>query len=171
MFKKKKKKKKGENILEYFRHYKELYDAEMDKPEEERTMPKWSPPKPTVQECILELISVMYDDERSTFNEEKFQQKVQSTFLTTGTLPRDDGSFVKFKYKPSGGTISVAPTGTNKKYTKSHDVQESEMNEQYTFVDILDEWMFDESLDDFDPQVFDNDNETMDRDDDEIHSD
>jgi hypothetical protein len=45
------------------------------------------------------------------------------------------------------------------------------MNEQYTFVDILDEWMFDESLDDFDPQVFDNDNETMDRDDDEIHSD
>ena len=78
---------------------------------------------------------------------------------------------MKFTYKPSGETISVAPTGTNKKYTKSHDVQESEMNEQYTFVDILDEWIFDKSLDDFDPQVFDNDNETMDRDDDEIHSD
>jgi hypothetical protein len=161
---------RGENILEYFRHYKELYDAEMDKPEEERTMPKWSPPKPTVQECILELISVMYDDERSTFNEEKFQQKVQSTFLTTGTLPRDDGSFVKFKYKPSGGTTSVAPTGTNKKYHKSHydtDVPESEGNEHYAVIDILDEWMFEESLDDFDPDVFDNDNGTMD---DEIHS-
>jgi hypothetical protein len=162
--------KRGENILLYFRHYKQLYMAEMDKPEDERTMPKWSPPKPTVQECILELINVMYNEE-STFNEESFQQKVQSTFLATGTLPREDKSFMKFTYKPSGGTISVAPTGTNKKYTKSHDVQESEMNEQYTFVDILDEWIFDESLDDFDPQVFDNDNETMDRDDDEIHSD
>ena len=59
-----------------------------------------------------------------------------------------------------------------KKYAKSHydvDVPESEGNEQYsTVVDILDEWMFDESLDDFDPQVFDNDNETMAQDDDEI---
>jgi len=36
---------------------------------------------------------------------------------------------------------------------------------------ILDEWMFNETLDDFDPDVFDNDNEAMDLDDDEIHSD
>ena len=152
-----------------------MYNAETDKPEDERTMPKWNPPKPTVQDCILELINVMYDDKESTFNEENFQQKVQSTFLSTGTIPREDGSFMKFRYKPSGGTTLVAPTGTNKKYPKSHndaDVPESEGNEQYsTVVDILDEWMFDESLDDFDPQVFDNDNETMDRDDDEIHSD
>ena len=153
--------KRGENILQYFIHYKQLYNAEMDKPEDERTMPKWSPPKPTVQECILELINVMYDDEESTFNEERFQHKVQSTFLATGTLPREDGSFVKFTYKPSGGTTSVAPTGTNKKYSKSHydaNVPESKRNEQYsTVVDILDEWMFDESLDDFDPGIFDDD--------------
>ena len=158
--------KRGENILQYFRHYKLLYYAEMDKPEDERTMPRWNPPKPTVQECILELINVMYDDEKSTFKQEKFQQKVQSTFLTTGTLPREDGSFVKFKYKPSGGTTSVAPTGTYKKYSKSHydtDVPESEGNEHYsTVIDILDEWMFGESLDDFDPDIFENDNETMD---------
>ena len=164
--------KRGENILQYFRHYKLLYYAEMDKPEDERTMPRWNPPKPTVQECILELINVMYDDEKSTFNQENFQQKVQSTFLTTGTLPREDGSFVKFKYKPSGGTTSVAPTGTDKKYSKSHydaDVPESEGNEHYsTVIDILDEWMCGESLDDFDPDVFDSDNNTMD---DEIHSD
>ena len=88
--------KRGENILQYFRHYKLLYNAEMVKPEDERTMPKWSPPKPTVQECILELINVMYDDEESTFNEARFQQKVQSTFLATGTLPREDGSFMNF---------------------------------------------------------------------------
>ena len=164
--------KRGENILQYFRHYKQLYKAEMDKPEDERTMPKWNPPKPTVQECILELINVMYDDEESTFNEKRFQDKVQSTFLATGTIPREDKSFLKFTYKPSGGTTSVAPTGTNKKYSKSHyddDVQESEGNEQYSaVVDILEEWMFDESLDDFDPDIFDNDNNTMD---DEIHSD
>jgi hypothetical protein len=113
----------------------------------------------------------MYDDEESTFNEKRFQDKVQSTFLATGTIPREDKSFLKFTYKPSGGTTSVAPTGTNKKYSKSHyddDVQESEGNEQYSaVVDILEEWMFDESLDDFDPDIFDNDNNTMD---DEIHS-
>jgi hypothetical protein len=112
--------KRGENILQYFRHYKQLYNAEMDKPEDERTMPKWNPPKPTVQECILELINVMYDDEESTFNEKRFQDKVQSTFLATGTIPREDKSFLKFTYKPSGGTTSVAPTGTNKKYSKPH---------------------------------------------------
>jgi hypothetical protein len=160
--------KRGENILQYFRHYKLLYNAEMVKLEDERTMPKWSPPKPTVQECILELINVMYDDEESTFNEARFQQKVQSTFLATGTLPREDGSFMNFTYRPSGGTTSIAPTGTNKKYAKS-DVSESEGNEQYSEVlDILDEWMFDETFDEFDPEVFDKDYETMDLDDDEI---
>jgi len=107
----------------------------------------------------------MYDEE-STFNEERFQQKVHSTFLATGTIPREDGSFMKFTYKPSGGTTSVAPTGTNNKYSKSHFDAE-----QYTVVDILDEWMFNESLDEFDPDVFDNDNETMDLDYNEIHSD
>ena len=141
----------------------------MEKPEEERTMPKWDPPKPTVQECILELINVMYNDEVSTFNEASFQQKLQSTFLVTGTLPREDRTFVKFTYKPSGGTTAIAPTGTNKKYAKSHydtEVLESKGNEQYSkVVDIIDEWMFDESLDDFDPEIFDN--ETMDLDDDE----
>ena len=120
----------------------------------------------------MRLHNVMYDDEESTFNEKRFQDKVQSTFLATGTIPREDKSFLKFTYKPSGGTTSVAPTGTNKKYSKSHyddDVQESEGNEQYSaVVDILEEWMFDESLDDFDPDIFDNDNNTMD---DEIHSD
>jgi hypothetical protein len=59
--------KRGENILQYFRHYKQLYNSEMDKPEDERTMPKWNPPKPTVQECILELINVMYDDARGIY--------------------------------------------------------------------------------------------------------
>ena len=76
---------------------------------------------------------------------------------------RRNGSFVKFTYKPSGGTTSVAPTGTNKKYSKSQydaDVPESERNEQYSpVVDIIDEWMFDESLDDFDPGIFDDDEE------------
>ena len=156
--------KRGENILQYFKHYTQLYNAEMEKPEDERTMQKWDPPKPTVQECILELINVMYNDEASTFNQARFQQKVQNTFLVTGTLPREDKTFVKFTYKPSGGTTSVAPTGTNKKYAKSY--YESEENEQYSkAIDIIDEWMFDESLDDFDPGVFDN--ETMDLDDDE----
>ena len=79
---------------------------------------------------------------------------------------------MKFTYKPSGGTTSVAPTGTNIKYSKSHfdAVQESEQYSTVT-LNILDEWIFNESLDDFDPHVFDNDNETMDLDDDEIHSD
>ena len=160
--------KRGENILQYFRHYKQLYNSEMDKPEDERTMPKWNPPKPTVQECILELINVMYDDEESTFNEKRFQDKVQSTFLATGTIPREDRSFIKFAYKPSGGTTSVAPTGTNKKYAKSH--YDADVPEQFsTVVDVLDEWMFGESLDDFDPDVFDNDDEAWDQDDDEFH--
>ena len=51
----------------------------MDKPEDERTMPKWSPPKPTVQECILELINVMYDDEKSTFNDD-FNRELKASF-------------------------------------------------------------------------------------------
>ena len=98
-----------------------------------------------------------------------FKTKFKTPFSPRALpIPREDRSFIKFAYKPSGGTTSVAPTGTNKKYAKSH--YDADVPEQFsTVVDVLDEWMFGESLDDFDPDVFDNNDEARDQDDDEIH--
>jgi len=150
---------RGESILHYFRHYRDLYNAEMEKPADARIMPRWSPPKPTVQECILELIHVMYDSE-SKFSTQRFKDNVQKSFLNTGTFPNDDGTFTRFSFEPSGGTISIPPTGTSEKYSKCQsEIEESQGNEQYTceFQDIIENWIFDESLDDFDQDIFDND--------------
>ena len=150
---------RGESILQYFRHYRDLYNAEMEKPADARIMPRWCPPKPTAQECILELIHVMYDSE-STFSTQRFKDNVQKSFRSTGTFPKDDGTFTRFSFEPSGGTTSIAPTGTNEKYSKCQsEIEESQGNELYTceFQDVIENWIFDESLDDFDIDIFDND--------------
>jgi len=150
---------RGESILHYFRHYRDLYNAELEKPADARIMPQWSPPKPTVQECILELIHVMYDSE-SKFSTQRFKDNVQKTFLNTGTFPKDDGTFTRFSFEPSGGTTSIAPTGTNEKYSKCQsEIEESQGNDLYTceFQDVIENWIFDESLDDFDVDIFDSD--------------
>ena len=148
----------SEILLDYFRQYKDLYNAEMDKPVDERIMPRWSPPKPTVHECIMELMHVMYDI-GTRFTSEEFKTNVENTFVNTGTLPTAAGTFKQFSFKPSGGTTSIAPTGTHLKYSKCAsdlDIAESQVND-YICEDIIESWIFDESLDDFDPDIFDND--------------
>jgi hypothetical protein len=150
--------KRGEILLDYFRQYKVLYNAEMDKPVDERIMPRWSPPKPTVHECIMELMHVMYDI-GTRFTSEEFKTNVENTFVNTGTLPTAAGTFKQFSFKPSGGTTSIAPTGTHLKYSKCAsdlDIAESQVND-YICEDIIESWIFNESLDDFDPDIFDND--------------
>ena len=135
----------------------------MEKPVDARIMPRWNPPKPTVQECIMELIHVMYDSE-SKFSTQRFRDNVEKTFLNTGSFPKDDGTFERFSFKPFGGTTSIAPTGTNEKYSKCQsEIEESQGNELYTceFQDLIENWIFDESLDDFDLNIFDNDTLTL----------
>jgi hypothetical protein len=100
-----------------------LYKNEETKPENQRVKPKWSPPKPSMKQCILDIIDLI---ENKQFSKDKFQQGIRKTFISTGTSMQQDGSFVVNKHKNSQGTIKIAPTGTVNKYFND----ENELNQQ-----------------------------------------
>jgi hypothetical protein len=87
---------RAQRILDYFGEYKQLYKNEETKPENQRVKPKWSPPKPSMKQCILDIIDLI---ENKQFSKDKFQQGIRKTFISTGTSMQQDGSFVVYKHK------------------------------------------------------------------------
>ena len=50
---------RAENLLKYFREYKHSYNVELEKPIDQRVTPKWNPPKPSMEECILKVMELV----------------------------------------------------------------------------------------------------------------
>ena len=141
---------RAQNLLTYFKSYKLLYNAELEKEENIRVMPKWSPPKPSVQECILKVIELLSDG--GDLTTPKAKASITRTFILTGNIQNDDGEFVPFTYKPAGGTLEEAPTGTTSSilvtqedldYTPIVQPQQDGLMDA-SFMEIMDKWLFDE---------------------------
>ena len=145
---------RAQNLLAYFKSYKLLYNAELQKDENIRVMPKWSPPKPSVQECILKVMELL--SEGGDLTTEKAKASITNTFISTGNIQDDNGEFVPFTYKPAGGTLEEAPTSTTSAfrvtqedldYTQVQPQQDGIMDAQFmdaSLMGLIDAWFFDE---------------------------
>jgi hypothetical protein len=100
---------RAERVVKYFGEWKERFNSQKLKPEAQRVTPEWSPPKPSLKECILDVIGII----GTFFTTEKFKDSIRRSFISTGTsYKEDDGTFVVYKKKCSQGTIKIAPEGT-----------------------------------------------------------
>jgi len=104
--------------VHYFHDYKALYEAEQLKVPEDRVEPSWAPPRPTIEECVLDLIN-LFD---GPFAQPKFQSGVERCFRSTGCMHDGSLNFVEFKYESAGGTFAIAPLGTVEVYSKKADI-------------------------------------------------
>lgn len=144
---------RAENLMKYFRQYKCLYNDERQKPQEQRVIPKWNPPKPSMEECILAVMELMTTGDLTTT---KAKASIAATFEKTGNVAQSNGEFVKFTYSASGGTIEISPTDTVEKYSISqNELDQPQHDEPYSFaMDII---MIEDDCDlEFDSNPFDN---------------
>lgn len=72
---------------------------------------KYRPPKPELKEAIKNLIRYFAED----FKTESFKASIKRTFVSTGTAPKDDGTFVIYSNNQLGSQgfmNSITPVGT-----------------------------------------------------------
>eukprot|EP00597_Dinobryon_sp_UTEXLB2267_P006446 CAMPEP_0170060558 /NCGR_PEP_ID=MMETSP0019_2-20121128/2458_1 /TAXON_ID=98059 /ORGANISM="Dinobryon sp., Strain UTEXLB2267" /LENGTH=95 /DNA_ID=CAMNT_0010266173 /DNA_START=394 /DNA_END=677 /DNA_ORIENTATION=+ len=70
-----------------------------------RKMPKWSCPKPTLHQCIHDLMELF---QNGAFVQEKFRDSVRKSFIETGCAPDINGSYSN----SNKGSLPIVPTGT-----------------------------------------------------------
>ena len=99
-------------VFNYFQQFRELYEEEKDKPLEERKMPKWSCPKPTLQQCILDLMDLF---QNGAFIQDKFKDSIKKSFISTGCAPDMNGNYHKYFANTNKGSLVNVPTGTMEK--------------------------------------------------------
>jgi hypothetical protein len=99
---------RAERVFKYFQHYKRTYLSEMDKPVNQRVKPPWSPPKPTMKECILDIMNLIAND----FTKRSFKAGLKKCFIDTGTALDENGRFKIYEQSSSQGTMKIAPAGT-----------------------------------------------------------
>jgi len=152
---------RANNLMTYFRQYKRLYNDECQKPQDQRVIPKWNPPKPSMEECILAVMEVMSTGDLTT---PKAKASIAATFEKTGSVAQSNGEFVKFTYSASGGTIVLPPTDTVEKYSLSQiELDQPQQDEQYSFaMDVIEVWSMIEDGDDLEVTSNPFDNEDFD---------
>lgn len=101
---------RGFRLLRYLDEFKAKYDAELAKPKTARICPQWIPPKPSLHECLLDLLDLFKDG--GAFCTPKFVEGIKSSFIKTGTGPKLDGTFTQYSAVADKGTMLIAPAGT-----------------------------------------------------------
>jgi hypothetical protein len=99
---------RAERVFSYFQVYKQDYLRELNKAVNQRVKPTWCPPKPSMKECIIDIISLINND----FAKESFKEGLKRCFIDTGTAPDINGIFKVYKQSSSQGTMKIAPAGT-----------------------------------------------------------
>ena len=80
-------------LFDYFQQWKICRLQEMAKPEAERELPPFDPPKPTLADGLLQSFEV----ERELFSKASFKQAIKQTFIKAGQAAQADGSFLEYK--------------------------------------------------------------------------
>ena len=88
---------------DYFSDFKSVYEVEREKPVDQQELPKWAPPKPSLHECITDIINLVAS---GSFCTEKFKANIARTFISTGTCFDENGNFAV--YHQIAGTGAVA---------------------------------------------------------------
>jgi hypothetical protein len=104
---------RAKSIFDYLQDFRRHFNAELQKPYDDRKMPKWGPPKPTLFGCITDILHLFHAG--GNFTTDQFKAMVQKSFLKTGCAPNADGVFTRYVDTDTKGSFSYAPTGTIKK--------------------------------------------------------
>jgi DDE superfamily endonuclease len=104
---------RGSRIVSYFQEYAELYAIESQKNLEDREVLKFIAPKPS----MLQGINDLFDLFANGFQETKFREGVNRSFISTGCLPIYNTdptvyNFVPYTQQKTCGTMKIIPTGT-----------------------------------------------------------
>jgi len=70
---------------------------------------KWTCPKPTLHQCIIDLCELF---QQGAFVTQKFKDSVKASFKSTGCAPNSKGSFQQYKANSTKGSFKIVPTGT-----------------------------------------------------------
>ena len=87
---------------DYFSDFKSVYEVEREKPVDQQDLPKWAPPKPSLHECITDIINLVAS---GSFCTEKFKANIARTFISTGTCFDGSGNFAVYHQIAQGGTM------------------------------------------------------------------
>ena len=126
--------------------FKAQRDAEMAKPQADRVLPVWTPPKPNLRKSILSLLTTMHED----LTKDAFKAGVIRSFVTVGLLPDDKlGSRTYRTYpghgllhrqhagngatKPAGDVLADAFIGTRGLETRTEDANSDDDDEEGSY--------------------------------------
>ena len=102
---------RAEHLLNYFFAYKVLYELEMQKPINSRQVPLWSPPKPTMTECMQNIEALFGPD--GQFTQVHFRQGLKKCFVETGCAYVEkhcgEKEFKQYTAKRLKGSLSIPP--------------------------------------------------------------
>ena len=112
---------RAKRLVEYFAKFKELYEKEQEKDEKDRETPKWDPPKPSMYQCIQDLMELMVSPAPDFgFRDPKFIKGVVKSFIDVGLAfqSEDDKTFIPYNDTSNAGTMDMKlkPSGTVMKY-------------------------------------------------------
>ena len=105
------KNKRAERLYESFQLYKIGRMNDSNLPIEQRIHQDFIPPKPAMTQGMQDLISLFGDE----FTHEKFRKCINSSFISTGTLPihqEDASNFKMYEKSHASGTLPIVPQGT-----------------------------------------------------------
>jgi len=91
---------RASRLGDYLDDFKSLLRAREGEDESE-LMPKWSPPKPNLHECIEDVIRLF----STVFTTQKFKSSVARSFVRTGTAYDEKGNFAIYKASTGLGTM------------------------------------------------------------------
>jgi hypothetical protein len=132
---------RANRIFEYMQVFRTLFNSELQKPFADRKLPTWKPPKPSLEECIQDVLALFM--ESGSFTTDRFKGMVQKSFVETGTAPDIGGIFTRYSETDTKGRFDKPPSGTVKK---------SEFPEQDALTaDLLEEMFFAEEDDEAEP--------------------
>jgi len=96
-------------LFSFFQNWKIKRLHELAKPVDQRVLPPFDPPKPTVAEGLLTGLKV----EAEVFTKKEFKLALKKCFVNAGQAPQQDGSFIKYTGKSKMGSLvkTLLPKG------------------------------------------------------------
>ena len=95
---------RAERIYEYFQEFKNLYEVEKLKAKESRKMPKWQCPKPSLHQCIRDLMALF---KNGAFITHKFKTSIKESFQATGCAPKGHNSYQQYSASSNKGNLQI----------------------------------------------------------------
>ena len=131
---------RAKTILEAFRDFKAMYDAELLKSSEERTQINFVPPKPTLLGTIQKVIGLFSED----FRKAEFRSSIAKSFIKTGSFPNiDEGNFKLYEEIKSETSIGlpIIPLNCQPPIPKREEKVEVDILEEgiHDYLDSIDE--------------------------------